>query len=148
MTEGDTGFGVPPQVAQLPDGLASQPRARLVQPGGRHRRPVPAWLLILDRLAASHPYLIVTACLAGSLVSVGLAVADIADYPNGVGYLAILGAITGAVGGFTAMAANEAKLPGWAYPITVVAVWLALISVAILVLLFTGQHGWARLYGS
>ena len=83
-----------------------------------------------------------TACLAGSLVSVGLAVADIADYPNGVGYLAILSVITGAVGGFTAVAANEAKLPGWAYPIAVVAVWLALISVSILVLFFTGQHGW------
>lgn len=148
MTEDDTGCGVPPEDAQLPDELASQLRTRLVQPGGRHRRPVPASLSIWDRLAShpyliltAHPYLILAACLAGSLVSAGLAAADIADYPNGVGYLAILGVITGAVGSFTTEAANEAKVPGWAYPITVVAMGLALISVAILVLLFMGQYG-------
>lgn len=142
MTEGDTGCGVPPEVAQLQDGL--------VQPGGRHRRrPMPASLSIWDRLAslsirnrlASHPYLILTACLAGSLVSAGLAVADIADYPNEVGYLAILGVITGAAGGFTAVWVSAEKLRGWAYPITVVAMGLALISVAILVFLFMGQYG-------
>jgi hypothetical protein len=158
MTEGDTGCGVPSEVAQQ-DGLASQPHARLVQPGGRHRRrPVPASLSIWDRLAslsiwdrleslairfriASHPYLILTACLAGSLVSAGLAAADIADYPNEVGYLAILGVITGAAGGFTAVRVSAEKLRGWAYPITVVTMGLALISVAILVLLFMGQYG-------
>jgi hypothetical protein len=141
MTEGDTGCGVPPEVAQLQEGLASQPHARLVQPGGRHRRrPVPASLSIWDRLA-SHPYLILTACLAGSLVSAGLAAADIADYPNEVGYLAILGVMTGAAGGFTAVWVSGEKLRGWAYPLTVVAMGLALISVAILVLLFMGQYG-------
>src|SRR5215472_11896483 len=112
----------PPEVAQPQDGLASQPRAWLVQPGGRHRRPVPAWLLILDRLAARQAhlaarqtYLIVPACLAGILVSAGLAVAELADYPNGVGYLAILGVITGAVGGLAAVVVIEEKPRGWVY---------------------------------
>lgn len=68
MTEGDTGWGVPPEVAaQLQDGLASQPHARLVQRGGRHRRPVRYSLSIQDRLAASLSYLIVPALLAVSL---------------------------------------------------------------------------------
>jgi hypothetical protein len=145
MTEGGTGWGDPPEVAQLRDGLASQPDARPVQPGGRHRRPVPASLSIRDRLAARLTYLnlTVTACLAGSLVSAGLAVAEIADYPgNGVGYLAILGMITGAVAGLTTVGLNEEKPPGWAYRINIAAAWLALISVSILVLFFTGQHGW------
>ena len=127
-----------------------QPRARLFHPGGRHRRPVPAWLLILDRLAARQAYLaarqaylIVPACLAaGILVSAGLAAAEIADYPNGVGYLAIPGIITGAVGGLAAVGGNEEKPRGWVYGINVVAMWLALISVTTLVLFFTGQHGW------
>lgn len=159
MTEGDTGCGVPPEVARLQDGLASQPHARLVQPGGRHRRrPVPARLSIWDRLAslaiwdrleslasrfrpASHPHLILTACLAGSLVSAGLAAADIADYPNGVGFLVIPGVIAGVAGGLTAMGVNTEKLRGWAYPIAVVVIGLALIGVAILVLLFMGQYG-------
>jgi len=150
MTEDDFGWGDPPEVAQPQDGLASQPRARLVQPGGRHRRPVPAWLLILDRLAARQAYLaarqaylIVPACLAaGILVSAGLAAAEIADYPNGVGYLAIPGIITGAVAGLAAVGVNEEKPRGWVYGINVVAMWLALISVTTLVLFFTGQHGW------
>ena len=137
MTEGDTGWGDPPEVAQLQDGLASQPPAGLVQRGGRHRRPVPASLPM-----QSQTYLIATACLAGSLVSAGLAVTDIADYPNGVGYLAILGVIAGAAGGVTATAANGEKPPGWAYRINIVAAWLALISVSTLVLFFIGQHGW------
>lgn len=150
MTEGDTGCGVPPEVARLQDGLASQPHARLVQPGGRHRRrPVPARLSIWDRLEslasrfrpASHPYLILAACLAGSLVSAGLAAADIADYPNGVGFLVIPGVIAGVAGGLTAMGVNTEKLRGWAYPIAVVVIGLALIGVAILVLLFMGQYG-------
>jgi len=137
MTEYDTGYGDPPEVAQPQDGLASQPHARLVQPGGRHRRAVPASLPI-----QSQTYLIATACLAGSLVSAGLAVTEIADYPNGVGYLAILGMITGAAGGITAVALNEEKPRGWAYRINIVAAWLALISVSTLVLFFMGQHGW------
>ena len=90
----------------------------------------------------SQTYLIATACLAGSLVSAGLAVTDIADYPNGVGYLAILGVIAGAAGGVTATAANGEKPPGWAHRINIVAAWLALISVSTLVLFFIGQHGW------
>ncbi len=146
MTEGDTGCGVPLEVAQLQDGLASQPHARLVQPGGRHRRPVPDSLSIQDRLVASltHLNLIVTACLAGSLLSAGLAVAEVADYPgNGVGYLAILGIITGAAAGFTTISVTEEKPPGWAYRINIVAAWLALISVPTLVIFFTGQHGWS-----
>jgi hypothetical protein len=124
MTEGDTGCGVPPEVAQPQDGLASPP--------------------IQKRPATSQAYLIATACLAGSLVSAGLAVADIADYPNGVGYLAILGAVTGAVGGFTAAVRNQEKPPGWAYRINIVAAWLALISFAILLLFLGGRYGWAR----
>jgi hypothetical protein len=122
--------------------VPSQPHVRLVQPGSRHGRPVAAWLLILDRLAARHAYLIVTACFAGILVSAGLAAAEIADYPNGVGYLAILGMITGAVGGLAAVVVAEETPRGWVYLINIAAAWLALISVAILVLLFMGQHGW------
>ena len=142
MTEDDTGWGDPPEVARPQDGLASQPCARLVQPSGRHRRPVPDSLSIRDRLAVSLTYLIATACLAGILVSTGLAVAEIADYPNGIGYLAILGMITGAAGGLAAVVVTEEKPRGWVYCTHIVAGWLALISVTILMLFFTGQHGW------
>jgi hypothetical protein len=126
MTEDDTGWGDPPAVAQPQDGLGSQPDS----------------LSIRDRPAVSQTYLIGTACLAGILVSAGLAVAEIADYPNGVGYLTILGMITGATGGLAAVAANEKKPRGWVYRINVAAAWLALFSVVTLVVFFTGQHGW------
>ena len=136
MTEGDTSWGDPPEVAQPQDGLVSQPRMGELEPDADS-------LPIQNRPATSQAYLKATACLAGSLVSAGLAVAEIADYPgNGVGNLAILGIITGAVGGIAAALANDEKPPRWAYRLNIVAAWLALISVATLVLFFTGQHGW------
>jgi hypothetical protein len=134
MTEGDTSWGDPPEVAQPQDGLASQPRMGELELDADS-------LPIQNRSATSQTYLIATACLAGSLVSVGLAVTDIADYPNGVGYLAILGVIVGALAGCTA-AENIEKPPGWAARINTVAVWLAVIGVASLLLFFVGQHGW------
>ena len=102
-------------------------------------------LPVQDQPTTSRPYLqIATACLVGGLVSVGLAATEIAKYAhhNRVGSLAILGMIIGALAGLAALAMNEEKPPGWAYRINIAAAWLALISVPILVLFFTGQHGW------
>lgn len=88
--------------------------------------------------------MIATSCLAGSLVSVGLAVTEWAEYAdrNGVGSLAILGMVIGALAGLTAVVVNEEKPPGWADRINLVAAWLGLIGFSGLFLLFGGLHGW------
>jgi hypothetical protein len=137
MTEDDTGCGDPPEAAQPQDGLASQLRMGELELDADG-------LPIQNRPATSQAYLIAAACLAGSLVSAGLAVAELAEYPSGVGNLAILGVIIGAVAGFKAAPVNEEKRSGWVYRVNVVAVGLATISVFTLVLFFIGQHGWYR----
>jgi tetratricopeptide (TPR) repeat protein len=101
-------------------------------------------LPIQNRPATSRTYLIATSCLAGSLVSVGLAVTEIAEYVkhNRVGNLAILGMVIGALAGITAVAVNEEKPPGWAGRINTVAAWLAGIGFFSLLFFYGGQHGW------
>lgn len=147
MTEDDTGWGVPPEVAQLRDGLASQPPARLVQRGGRHRRPVPGGRPIRRRHSARLTYLIAVSCLAGSLVSAGLAVAEIANYPHGAGNLDILGVITGLLGGAAALV-DDWKPRGWASRINTLAAWLGFISAFILMNYLGTRHGWSWAPGS
>jgi hypothetical protein len=129
MTIDDTGWGDPPdpEVAhhgeQPQDGLADQPRTGELELDADG-------LPIQDRPATSRTYLIATACLAGSLVSAGLAVTEIAEYAhhNRVGSLAILGMAIGALAGLTAAVVNDVKPPGWGGRIKTVAVWLAGIS--------------------
>jgi tetratricopeptide (TPR) repeat protein len=101
-------------------------------------------LPIQNRPATSRTYLSATSCLAGSLVSVGLAVTEIAEYVkhNRVGNLAILGMVIGALAGATAVAVNDEEPPGWAHRINTVAAWLAVIGVFSLLVLYGGQHGW------
>ena len=145
MTEDDIGWGDPPdpEVAQHgeqpQDGLAGQPRI------GEFELDADG-LPIQNRPAASWTYLIATACLAGGLVSVGLAATEIAEYANHnrIGNLAILGMVIGALAGLTAAAVNEEKPPGWAARINTVAVWLAVIGFSSLLLFFAGQHGWGE----
>jgi hypothetical protein len=142
MTEDDTGWGHPPdpEVAQHgeqpQDGLAGQPRIGELE--------LDADQLADLELADDKPgYLGATACLAGSLVSVGLAVTEWAAYAdhNGVGILAILGMIIGALAGVTAGMSVE-KSHGWADRIKIVAVCLAFIGFSGLFLLYGGLHGW------
>lgn len=99
---------------------------------------------IQNRPTPSQTYLIATIGLAGSLVSAGLAITEIAEYAhhNRVGNLAILGMIVGALAGLTAAVANDEKPSGWAYRINIVAARLAGISFSCLLLFFLGQHGW------
>jgi DivIVA domain-containing protein len=141
MTEDDTSWDdrPDPEVAQPQDGVAGQPRIDELE---LDADSVP----IQNRPATSQPYLSATACLAGSLVSVGLAVTEIAEYAhyNRVGNLAILGMVIGALAGITAAAVNEQKPPGWAYRINIIAAGLALISVSTLAVFFLGQHGWGH----
>ena len=102
-------------------------------------------LPIQNRPATSQAYLIATACLGGSLVSVGLAAAEIAEYAhyNRVGNLAILGMVIGPLAGCTAVVVNDdMKPPGWAHRINTVAAWLAVIGCASLLVLYGGTHGW------
>ena len=143
MTEDDTGWGDPPdpEIAQHgeqpQDGLAGQPRIGELEPDADG-------LPIQNRSATSRTYLIATACLAGGLVSVGLAVTEIAEYAphNGVDNLAILGMIIGALAGLTAAVVNDEKPPGWAGRINTVAVWLAVTGFSSLLFFYGGQHGW------
>jgi hypothetical protein len=101
-------------------------------------------LPIQNRPATSRTYLIATACLAGGLVSVGLAVTEIAEYVkhNRVDNLAILGMVIGGLAGFTAAVVNDEKPPGWAGRINTVAVWLAVTGFSSLLFFYGGQHGW------
>jgi hypothetical protein len=100
MTEDDTGRGDPPdpEIAQHgeqpQDGLAGQPRIGELEPDADG-------LPIQNRPATSRTYLIATACLAGGLVSAGLAVTEIAEYVkhNRVDNLAILGMVIGGTRG-------------------------------------------------
>lgn len=138
MTEDDTGWGDPPEVAQPQDGLASQPRMGELELDADG-------LPIQNRPTASQNYLIATACLAGGLVSVGLTVTEFAEYAhhNRVGNLAIVGMVIAALAGLTVVAVTEEeKPPGWAHRISTVAASLALISFFSLLFLFLGQHGW------
>jgi len=101
-------------------------------------------LPIQNRPATSRTYLIATACLAGGLVSVGLAAAEIAEYAhyNRVGNLAIVGMVIGALAGLTAAAVNDdMKPPGWAHRINTVAAWLAVIGGATLLFLYGALMG-------
>ena len=99
---------------------------------------------IQNRPTTSQTYLIATIGLAGSLVSAGLAITEIAEYAHHdrVGNLTILGMVIGALAGLTAAVANDKKPSGWAYRINIVAAWLAGISFSCLLLFFLGQHGW------
>jgi DivIVA domain-containing protein len=101
-------------------------------------------LPVQNQPATSQTYLIATACLVGGLVSVGLAATEIAEYAhhNRVGSLAILGMIIGTLAGLTALAMNDEKPPRWANHINTVAAWLALIGFFLLLVFYTGQHGW------
>jgi hypothetical protein len=144
MTEDDIGWGNPPnpEVAQHgeqpQDGLAGQP------PIGELELDADG-LPIQNRSTTSQTYyLIATACLVGGLVSVGLAVTEIAEYAhhNRVGNLAILGMIIGALAGFTAAVANDEQPPGWAHRINTVAAGLALLGFFWLLFFYLGQHGW------
>lgn len=141
MTEDDTGWGDPPdsEVAQPQNGLAGQPRIGELELDADG-------LPIENRLATGPAYLSATACLASSLVSVGLAVTEITEYVNHhrVGNLAILGMVIGLLAAATAIAVNDEKLPGWAYRINTVAAGLALISLFSLLVLYGGQHEWFR----
>ncbi len=142
MTKHDTGWGHPPdpEVAQHgeqpQDGLAGQPRIGELEPDADQ-------LADLEPAGTKPGYLIATSCLAGSLVSVGLAVTEWAAYAdhNGVGILAILGMIIGAVAGLTAAVSVE-KPPVWADRIGIVAGGLALVGFVSLLLLYGGLHGW------
>ena len=121
------------------DGLTGQPRSGGldVDAGGPPDQNWPA---------TSQAYLIASACLAGGLVSVGLAVTEIAEdvKHNRVGNLAILGMVIGALAGITAVAVNDEKPPGRAYRINTVAAWLALIGFVSLLLFYAGQHKWGN----
>jgi hypothetical protein len=142
VTEHDTGWGHPPdpEVAQHgeqpQDGLAGPPRIGELEPNA-------------DQLADLEPagnkpgYLCATSCLAGSLVSVGLAVTEWAAYADhsGVGILAILGMIIGGLAGLAAAVSVE-KPHGWADRIKIVAAWLALVGFVSLLFLYGGLHGW------
>jgi DivIVA domain-containing protein len=101
-------------------------------------------LPVQDQPATSRTYLIATACLAGGLVSVGLAATEIAEYAhhNRVGKLAILGMIIVALAGPAALVVNDDQPPGWAHRINTVAAWLAAIGVFTLLTFYGGQHGW------
>ena len=144
MTEDDTGWGGSARGCTAA-GRAGEPAARLAGPAGRPPSAARARLAADPGPARSTPgppgstpdLPDCARLLAGILVSAGLAVAELADYPDGVGYLAILGVITGAVGGLAAVVVVIEENPrGWVYRTNIVAAWLALISV------FTGQHGW------
>jgi DivIVA domain-containing protein len=101
-------------------------------------------LPVQDQPATSQTYLIAAACLVGGLVSVWLAVTEIAENANHdrVGNLVIPGMIIGALAGLTALAVNDGKPPGWANRINTVAALLAAIGFFSLLSLFLGQHGW------
>ena len=144
MTEDDTGWGNPPnpEVAQHgeqpQDGLAGQP------PIGEFELDADG-LPIQNQPTTSRTYLqIATACLAGGLASVGLAVTEIVEYAhhNRVGSLAILGMIIGALTGLTVLVVNAEQPPGLAHRINTVAAWLALLGFFWLLFFFLGQHGW------
>ena len=140
MTDDETGWGNPPdpEVAQHGeqprDGLAGQPRTAELDLGADSRT-------VQDRPAASVTYVIAASCLAGSLVSVGLAVTEWVEYADhdGVGSLAIVGIVIGALAGGTAMA-NVEKPLGWADRIKIVAAGLAFIGFSGLLFLYLGWH--------
>ena len=148
MTIDDTGWGDPPdpEVAQHgeqpQDGLAGQPQI------GELELDADSLPIQNQPTTSQTYYLIATACLVGGLVSVGLAVTEIAEYANHnrVGSLAILGMIIGALAGPTALAMNDEKPPGWANRINIVAVWLAAIGFFSLLLFYMGQHGWLKVF--
>lgn len=101
-------------------------------------------LPIQNRPATSQAYLTATACLVGSLVSVGLVAAEIAEYAhhNRVDTLAILGLVIGGLAGTTALVNDNDKPLGWAHHINTVAVWLGFIGFFSLLVLYGGTHGW------
>jgi DivIVA domain-containing protein len=101
-------------------------------------------LAIQNRPATSQAYLTATACLVGSLVSVGLAAAEIAEYArhNRVDNLAILGLVIGGLAGSAALVNDNDKRLGWAHRISTVAVWLGFIGFFSLLFLYGGQRGW------
>jgi hypothetical protein len=140
MTENETGWGHPPdpEVAQHGeqprDGLAGQPRTGELDLDADSQA-------VQDRLAASRTYLIAASCLAGGLVSVGLAVTEWAEHldHDGVGGLAILGMVIGVVAGLTATVSLEKPL-GWADRIKIVAAGLAFIGLFSLFFLYDGWH--------
>jgi hypothetical protein len=143
MTEDDTGWGdrPNPEVAQHgeqpQDGLSDQPRIGELELDADS-------LPIQNRPTTSGTYLIATTCLVGGLVSVGLAVTEMAEYANHnrIGNLAILGMIIGALAGLTAAAINTETRPGWAHRINTVAASLAIIGFVSLAVLYAGQHEW------
>jgi DivIVA domain-containing protein len=94
--------------------------------------------------ATSRAYLTATACLVGSLVSVGLAAAEIAEYArhNRVDNLAILGGVIGGLAGIMALVNDNDKRRGWAHRINTVAVLLGFIGLFGLLFLYGGIHGW------
>jgi DivIVA domain-containing protein len=100
-------------------------------------------LPIQNRPATSRAYLTATACLVGSLVSVGLAAAEIAEYArhNRVDNVAILGLVIGGLAGSAAVVNDNDKRLGWAHRINTVAAWLGFIGFFSLLFLYGGQHG-------
>ena len=133
-----------PEIAQHgeqpQDGLAGQPRIGELEPDADG-------LPIQNRPTTSRTYLTATACLAGGLVSVGLAVTEIAEYVkhNRVDNLAILGMVIGGLAGFTAAVVNDEKPPGWAGRINTVAVWLAVTGFSSLLFFFGANMGGGRI---
>jgi DivIVA domain-containing protein len=99
---------------------------------------------IQNRSATSQAYLTATACLVGSLVSVGLAAAEIAEYArhNRVDNLAILGLVIGGLAGMTALVNDNDKRLGSTHRINTVAVWLGFIGFFSLLFLYGGSHGY------
>jgi DivIVA domain-containing protein len=92
-------------------------------------------------------YLIASACLAGSLVSVGLAAAEWAEYAryNRVGNLALLGMVIGLLTLSAAAVVNDDMKPHrWAHRINTVAAALAVIGSVSLLILYGGTHAWMQ----
>ena len=101
-------------------------------------------LPIQNRSATSQAYLTATACLVGSVVSVGLAAAEIAEYArhNRVDNLALLGLVIGGLTGITVLVNDNDKRLGWAHRINTAAVWIGFIGFFGLLVLYGGTHGW------
>ena len=104
-------------------------------------------LPIQNRPATSQTYLIATARLVGSLVSVALAAAEIAEYAryNRVGNLALLGMVIGLLTLCAAAVVNDDMKPHkWAHRINTVAFSLAVIGFVSLLILYGGTHEWMQ----